>query len=219
MFLRRIKQLRRMSTHGLWYFIHWFYYCSIVSLYITLYLLFRLFMFFGFVVLFYKSLWGLPIVILNIYFMFLILILLCFVTGTETKTDTIHSHKNCHIFNMMHNFNIFLFEPWKYFLYPSSNDSNTLFIRICNYKTIHMHQRHLTSFHTTTIINQHIQKLNSIYWQIHINVIHISIESILINLMVLIILMHLVYFTYGLPCTHVPTENSLCDFVELAIYL
>lgn len=140
--------------------------------------------------------------------LFLLMLLLLF----ESETNTVHPHYHRHVLNMMHVLNLLRPKLRQHFLYPRTQQLQTLLIRVRHHKTIHMHQRVLIRYDMLVIIHQHVQKFNSIDWQIHVDVVGLlEINGELVMLFV--------YSAHSLTSTHVPAYHLRLDFVYLTVQL
>jgi hypothetical protein len=128
----------------------------------------------------------------------------------KPKSHTVHPHNYSHILNMVHLKDILFFKPRQRLANPFSEQISALLVRIRHYKTVHMHQWHLSSLHVMRVVGKDIEELNRIHWQVHIKVVRllkISTESLLFS----------VQFAHDLPCAHVRAYHFVLDFVQLSV--
>ena len=130
----------------------------------------------------------------------------------ESETDTVHSHYNGHILDMMHVLDLLSPEVRQHLLYSNCQQLQTLFVRIGHHEAVHVHHRLLIGFDMLLVVHQHIQKFNRVHRQVHVDVVWI-LETF--GQLVMLF----VYFAHRLPCAHVPAQHLRLHFVYFAIHL
>lgn len=84
------------------------------------------------------------------------------------------------------------------------------FVGVGHYEAIDMDQGHLLSFELLVIIAQHVQKLDSIHWQVHVDMVWL-LELMRQRTVLTVDLAHC------LPGTHVPAQHLIFDLVYFGV--
>lgn len=111
---------------------------------------------------------------------------------------------------MIHFKYILLTKSRKGFSDPLCQQFLALFIRICHNKTVHMDQRHFLRFHVFAIVCEHIQKLNGIHRQVHVNMVRV-LETQGQSLFFPVELPH------NFSGAHVQTDHFVFDLVKFRV--
>lgn len=128
----------------------------------------------------------------------------------QPNANTVHSHNNSNVLNMMHMLNVFNLKVRKHLFDSLTQKCFTLLLSISNHKAINMNQWHFICLHILFIVGKHIQELDGIDWKVHVDVIRI------LKLLFISILLS-VYLSHCLTSAHVPALDTIFHLVELAI--